>query len=104
MLILPGDMRPQLTASQSALFMISTNNVVYSVDVLGEPEKISSKEELDVKRYGVIVTRGYKRGLLLPNLEGVDTVEEQISIARRKAGIREHEEVQMERFEVVRHF
>ena len=78
--------------------------LVYSVDVLGEPEKISSKEELDVKRYGVIVTRGYKRGLLLPNLEGVDTVEEQISIARRKAGIREHEEVQMERFEVVRHF
>ena len=57
-----------------------------------------------MKRYGVIVTRGYKRGLLLPNLEGVDTVEEQISIARRKAGIREHEEVQMERFEVVRHF
>lgn len=78
--------------------------LVYSVDVLGEPEKISSKEELDVKRYGVIVTRGYKRGLLLPNLEGVDTVEEQISIARRKTGIREHEEVQMERFEVVRHF
>ena len=79
--------------------------LVYSVDVLGEPEEISSIKELDVKRYGVIVTRGRKRGLLLPNLEGVDTVEEQIAIAKRKAGIREEEEdVRLERFEVVRHF
>lgn len=78
--------------------------LVYSVDVLGEPERISSKEELDVKRYGVIVTRGYRRGMLLPDLDGVDTAEEQVSIAKRKAGIREEEQVQMERFEVVRHF
>ncbi len=75
-----------------------------SVDVLGDTEQISSPEELDVERYGVIVTRGYKRGLLLPNLEGVDTVEEQIAIARQKAGIGESEEVTLERFEVVRHF
>ena len=45
-----------------------------SVDVLGETEDISSDDELDVRRYGVIVTRGGKRGLLLPNLDGVDTV------------------------------
>ncbi len=57
-----------------------------------------------MKRYGVIVTRGYRRGLLLPDLDGVDTAEEQVSIAKRKAGIREEEQVQMERFEVVRHF
>ncbi len=75
-----------------------------SVDVLGDTEKIKSPAELDVKRYGVIVTKGHKRGLLLPNLEGVDTVEEQIAIARQKAGIREKEEVELERFEVVRHF
>ena len=56
-----------------------------------------------MKRYGVIVTRGYRRGLLLPDLDGVDTAEEQVSIAKRKAGIREEEQVQMERFEVVRH-
>ncbi len=75
-----------------------------SVDVLGEAEPIASKEELDVKRYGVIVEKGYRRGLLLPDLEGVDTVEEQISIARRKAGIGEQEKgVLMYRFEVVRH-
>jgi len=74
-----------------------------SVDVLGEPEKINSPEELDVKKYGVIVTKGYKRGLLLPNLEGVDTVEEQIAIAKSKAGIRKNEEAELERFEVERH-
>ena len=79
--------------------------LVYSVDVLGDTEKISSLEELDVKRYGVIVSRGYRRGLLLPNLEGVDTVEEQIEIARQKAGIPEDaEDITLERFEVVRHY
>ena len=74
-----------------------------SVDVLGEPEDIESEEELDVKRYGVIVSSGHRRGLLLPDLDGVDTVEEQVSIARRKGGIRENEPVTLERFEVVRH-
>ncbi|MCM1397919.1 MAG: AmmeMemoRadiSam system protein A [Clostridium sp.] len=75
-----------------------------SVDVLGDTEKIASTKELDVKRYGVIVTRGRRRGLLLPNLEGVDTVEEQLAIARQKAGIDEEEPVELERFEVVRHY
>ena len=74
-----------------------------SVDVLGDTEKIDSPDKLDVRRYGVVVTKGYKRGLLLPNLEGVDTVEEQIAIAKQKAGIGEHDKVELERFEVVRH-
>ena len=81
------------------------DQLVYSVDVLGETEEISSEEELDVTRYGVVVSRGYKRGLLLPNMEGVDTVEDQIAIAKRKAGIPESaQDVRLERFEVVRHF
>lgn len=80
------------------------DKLTISVDVLGDTEKISSTDELDVKRYGVVVSKGYKRGLLLPNLDGVDTVEEQVAIAKRKAGIGEREEVSMERFEVVRHF
>lgn len=80
------------------------DKLTISVDVLGETEKINSIDKLDVKRYGVVVTKGYKRGLLLPNLDGVDTVEEQVAIAKRKAGIREQEEVSLERFEVVRHF
>ena len=75
-----------------------------SVDVLGELEPIDSPEELDVKRYGVIVSCGHKRGLLLPNLDGVDTVEEQISIARQKGGIKAYEPYTLERFEVVRHY
>ena len=74
-----------------------------SVDVLGEAEDIASEAELDVKRYGVIVTRGSRRGLLLPDLDGVDTVEEQVAIARQKAGIGPAEKVSLQRFEVVRH-
>ena len=75
----------------------------YSVDVLGKTEKGTSMEELDAQKYGVIVTRGGRRGLLLPNLSGVDTVDEQIEIAKQKAGIGEEESVQIERFEVIRH-
>ena len=75
-----------------------------NVDVLGEAEPIKSKAELDVKKYGVIVQSGYKRGLLLPDLDGVDTVEQQVDIARRKGGIAPGEDVELFRFEVVRHY
>ncbi|HAM15499.1 MAG TPA: extradiol ring-cleavage dioxygenase [Eggerthellaceae bacterium] len=76
----------------------------YSVDVLGEAVPIDTPAQLDPKRYGVIVTKGWKRGLLLPNLEGVDTVDYQLAIAKRKAGIDPaDDDVQLERFEVVRH-
>ncbi len=75
-----------------------------SVDVLGDTERIDSQDLLDVKRYGVVVTKGYRRGLLLPNLEGIDTVEEQVRIAKQKAGIGDFEEVELERFEVIRHY
>jgi AmmeMemoRadiSam system protein A len=78
-------------------------SLVYSVDVLKEAEPISSIEELDVVKYGVIVRHGKRSGLLLPNLEGVDTPKEQVSIALQKAGIRPDEPYKMERFEVVRH-
>ena len=77
--------------------------LVYSVDVLGEPEAIRTMKELDVKRYGVIVAKNGRRGLLLPNLEGVDTPEQQVSIALQKAGISPEEKYRMQRFEVVRH-
>ena len=79
------------------------NSLEYSVDILGEPEAVSSRTELDVKKYGVIVSCGSRRGLLLPDLEGVDTVEQQIEIARRKGGISSGERYTLERFEVVRH-
>lgn len=74
-----------------------------SVDVLGKAEQIDSLNLLDPKRYGVIVTNGNRRGLLLPDLEGVDTPEEQIAIAMQKAGIYPQEPIILERFEVIRH-
>jgi len=80
------------------------DRLTISVDVLGSLEKIDAPDQLDVRRYGVVVTNGYRRGLLLPNLEGVDTVEDQIAIAKQKAGIGYQEVVQLERFEVVRHY
>jgi len=78
-------------------------NLEYKVDVLGQPEDISSVAELDVKRYGVIVSRGRRRGLLLPDLAGVDTPEQQVDIARQKGGIGEDEPYTLQRFQVVRH-
>lgn len=77
--------------------------LVYDVDVLGKSEPIQSMKELDVKRYGVIVSCKGRRGLLLPNLEGVTTPAQQVGIALRKADISEKEPYTMERFEVVRH-
>lgn len=78
------------------------DDLVYSVDILGKPEP-ATRDQLDPKRYGVIVTKGSRRGLLLPDLEGVDTVEEQLRIACQKAGIRPDENYSIERFEVVRY-
>lgn len=79
------------------------DELIYSVDVLTNPEPIASDRELDPHNYGVIVENGLRRGLLLPDLEGVDTVEKQISIAREKAGIAKNEPVSLSRFRVVRH-
>ncbi|WP_069650771.1 AmmeMemoRadiSam system protein A [Caloranaerobacter ferrireducens] len=75
----------------------------YSVDIIKEPEEIDTIEKLDIKKYGVIVRKGYKMGVLLPDLEGVDSPEEQVLIALRKAGIRPDEGYILERFEVIRH-
>jgi AmmeMemoRadiSam system protein A len=75
----------------------------YSVDVLTTPQPIPSKDQLDPKRYGVIVECGLRKGLLLPDLEGVDTVEYQIDICRQKAGIFPDEPVRLYRFEVRRY-
>lgn len=79
------------------------DELTVSVDVLLPPEPITSIDQLDVKKYGVIVRRGERSGLLLPDLEGVDTPQQQVEIAKQKAGIGPTEEVQLERFEVVRY-
>ena len=76
--------------------------LVYDVDVLS-PAEPAAKDDLDVRRYGVIVSSGRRKGLLLPDLDGVDTVERQLDIALRKAGIERGENYSLQRFEVVRH-
>jgi AmmeMemoRadiSam system protein A len=75
-----------------------------SVDILAAPEPVNSLNELDCKRYGVIVRRGNRSGLLLPDLEGVDSVEEQVEIAMQKAGIASSEPIELFRFEVIRYY
>ncbi len=75
----------------------------YSVDVLFTPMLVASVDDLDPSRYGVIVAKGARRGLLLPSLEGVKTASEQVAIAKRKAGIDPDDDVELARFEVVRH-
>ncbi len=73
-----------------------------SVDVLSEPEPCT-EADLDPRRYGVIVESGWRRGLLLPDLPGVESVAQQVDIARRKAGIGANEPYELLRFTVERH-
>lgn len=79
------------------------DDLEYSVDVLTPPEPVKSIADLDPKKYGVIVQSGSRRGLLLPDLEGVDDVETQIAICRQKAGIGSSEPVKLYRFQVKRY-
>jgi hypothetical protein len=74
-----------------------------SVYILAKPEPISDISELDAKKYGIIVSSGGRKGLLLPDLEGVDTPEHQIAICRRKAWIGDDEPIKIERFRVRRY-
>ena len=75
----------------------------YSVDVLGRPQPVESTGQLDPRQYGVIVRCGERQGLLLPDLDGVDRVEDQLEIALRKGGIQPDEPYTIQRFKVVRH-
>ena len=75
----------------------------YSVDVIGEMEKVDDKEKLDPQKYGIMVKGGHQSGLLLPDLEGIDNVEEQINIAKKKAGLVEDADIEIYRFEVKRY-
>ena len=78
------------------------DHLTISVDVLSEPEPCT-EDDLDPSSYGVIVESGWRRGLLLPDLEGVETVADQVAIAKNKAGIHKGEPVSLSRFTVERH-
>jgi AmmeMemoRadiSam system protein A len=83
--------------------IVELSDLTYSVDVLTKPLPVKSKDELDPRKYGVIVESGGRRGLLLPDLEWVDTVEQQIDICRQKAGIYPDEPIKLYKFEVKRY-
>lgn len=74
-----------------------------SVDVLGDPEPVGSIDELDPQTYGVIVENGPRKGVLLPDLEGIESPKHQVSIALRKANIDPRESYSIKRFKVHRH-
>lgn len=77
--------------------------LVFSVDVIHPPEPVESIADLDHKKYGVIVEKGGKRGVLLPDLEGINSVEEQVEIAKMKAGLGGTTDVFLKRFQVERY-
>ena len=79
------------------------DDIVYSVDVLTKPQPVNDVSALNPKVDGIIVQSGAKRGLLLPDLEGIDTLDQQIAIAKQKAGIASDEKVQLFHFQVKRH-
>ncbi|EKE03815.1 MAG: hypothetical protein ACD_20C00148G0015 [uncultured bacterium] len=80
------------------------NSLIYSVDILYPPEPVRSFDELDPKIYGIIVAaKSGRQALLLPDLEGIDTVEDQVGICKNKAGIPLNESIAIQRFKVERH-
>lgn len=80
------------------------SDIVYTVDILSEPQRITDIAELNPKIFGIIVSKGSRRGLLLPDLEGVDTVEEQLRITKMKAGISLRDmDVEIDKFFVERY-
>ena len=78
------------------------DELTISVDILSEAEKVNDKEELDPKKYGILVKGGHQTGLLLPDLAGIDTVDKQLSIARKKAGLKSDSQIDIYRFKVKR--
>jgi len=79
------------------------SELVYKVDVIGNPEIINSAAQLDVKRYGLIVTSKDTWGVMLPNQASIETPEQQIAAVRKRAGIPVNAPIRLERFEVMRH-
>lgn len=83
--------------------LVELPSLSYSVSVLHPPEQITGLDQLDAKRYGVIVVAGERRGLLLPDLDGVETPEQQIQIAMQKAGLSPGAQISLYRFQVDKH-
>ena len=70
----------------------------YAVNIIDEPEVVTDMEEMDPLKYGLIVSNGYRQGILLPNIEGIRTIEEQLGNAMIKADIIQGEPVWLYKF------
>ncbi|NWF52039.1 MAG: AmmeMemoRadiSam system protein A [Nitrospirae bacterium] len=94
-------------ATRDPRFNIVTENELkdleYSVDILSPPQKVTDLTELNPKKYGIIIVSGNKGGILLPDLEGVNTIEEQINIVKMKAFIAPEEDFEIYKFEAKRY-
>lgn len=75
-------------------------NIKIEISLLSAPEKIESLHQLNPMKYGIIIQAGYRAGTLLPEIEGVDTVDKQFQIVCRKAGVHPTEKMDLYRFEV----
>ena len=77
------------------------NNIVISIEILSEPEPVQGVSSLNPKKYGVIAksAKDNRTGLLLPNIEGINSPEYQVALAKQKAAISPTEPVFLYRFE-----
>ncbi len=89
-----------------ALTKKEAENIIITVEVLETPQEIENIESLNSEVYGVIVSdNNYRKGVLLPNIEGVDTISKQLEIAKKKAGININEKnIKIERFTTTKHY
>ncbi|MEW6542959.1 MAG: AmmeMemoRadiSam system protein A [Nitrospirota bacterium] len=74
-----------------------------TVDVLGPAEPVPDQTALDHRRYGIVLRSGERRSVLLPDIEGIGSVAEQVAAARDKAGLAPHDPIELLRFEVTRY-
>ena len=79
-------------------------DLTISVDLLSSLEKVTDPSQLNPKKYGILVSSKSKKGVLLPDLEGVDTIDEQLRISKSKGGIAHREKFEIQRFEVKRFY
>jgi len=86
---------PSLTASE-------LEKVSIEISLLEPDTPVENISELDPKKFGIIIESGTKKGVLLPDIDGVDTVSEQISITLQKAGIAPNESYEIKKFEVTK--
>ena len=79
------------------------DDIVLKVETVSRPEKIQNVKELDPDRFGIIVrSQQQLEGVLLPQCEGIHTIEDQINLAMEKGNIplSEKDDLEIYRFNI----